>query len=411
MLSPGGVLRAPSAIWWAAVGGLVVLVGLTAVSDGSPADLGALRFVSEQFRADPWHLYSTVNEPRFAWPYPPLYLPLAAVIGKLAESLSLSFETLIRLPETVAALVIAWLVQWHLGWRGAPDRVRVLAFCVLVFSPVVLTTSAMHGQLDPVQIVFGVGGLIAWDRLPEGRRALVAGAILGTGAAIKTVPGLFVLALLPHAVGTRERVTLIAMTAGIPAATLVPFLAADGGAALNWLDYRGLFGQGGLSMVVQPDYVLARYGGEDFDGVTGVSQFINDHASQILLPVILLLGAWMLKKKPAPEVGICLILLCIFTVGANVFPTYVVWMLPFAVLAGWWRRIWVMQALLLGPLLVRYIPLGWPEDLGLGHGLFWDPGLVWALWIAPMTALLVVHTAWLVRELRHPKPDVDAASP
>ena len=401
------LLDAPRAVWATALGAAIVLVGLVAASDGSPADLGALRLVSEQARADPFSLYSTVNEPRFAWPYPPLYLPVTAVLGKLADDLSVSFEAVIRLPEVAAALAIAWLVQWHLAWRGASDRTRVLAFAVLALSPVVLTTSAMHGQVDPVQIVFGVGGLIAWERLPPGRRAVVAGLVLGTGAAIKTVPGLFVLALLPHAVGMRERAVLVGCAAGVPAATLLPFLAADGSAALNWLEYRGLFAQGGISMLVQPDYILARYGGESFDGVTDVSRFINDHASQVLMPTLLLLGAWMWRRRPDPAVGTCLILLCIFTVGANVFPTYVVWMLPFAVLAGWWRRIWVMQALLLGPLLVRYLPLGWPADLGLGEGLFWDPALVWALWIAPMTALLCVHAWWLVSELRRPRPAYD----
>jgi hypothetical protein len=384
--------------------GLELLLAATTI--GSPSDLNAFHAADATFRSSPLHFYEQIGSARFsAWPYPPVYLPVVVFVSKVAHFLDISFDRLIRLPQIGAGLAMAWVVQWHLGWRGVPDRTRLMAAAMVALAPTSIALYSMHGQVDPVQWLPALLAVVAWERLPEDRRAIVAGLLIGLGAGIKIVPGILIFALLPLARTWRERGLLVAASAAIPVVALAPYALVDLAALRDSLDYRGLAGQGGLSMIVQPDLALLRYAAKPVTALSGPEQFVQD-VSQFAVILGALAVALRVRVTQPPAAGaVCAVILVVFVAGANFLPPYLSWIVPFAVLAGWWRFFFVTQALALVPVLFRYIPPDWVTSLGLGpKPATYKESLVWALYIPAGVALWCAFAWWLVAWFRRPRP-------
>lgn len=76
------------------------------------------------FAHDPLSLYRSLGVQGIAgafelvrWPYPPAYLPIAAVESKVADLLGLPFHGVVSLAPIAADIAIAWHVQDFLGRR------------------------------------------------------------------------------------------------------------------------------------------------------------------------------------------------------------------------------------------------------------------------------------------------------
>ncbi|MBA3329249.1 MAG: acyltransferase [Solirubrobacterales bacterium] len=373
---------------------LLARLVLIAITDGSTPDINAFVGVNDALRSDPLHVYSLVNDaPRFAWPYPSLYLPVVGALFEASTTLGIAFGRLVRLPEVGADLAIAWLVQWHLAFRGASPRTRVTAAALILLSPAMMAVSGMHGQVDPVQWLPAIVGLIAWERLPAGQRAPVAGLLIGVGAATKTMPALVALALLPHGESWRERSVLLGACAAVPLAAMVPFLLADPGGVGEFLSYSSIPGQGGLSMIVQPDLALLRFAGQPVEGFSGAQDVLQDVAPVAVLLTTIALTILLMRRRPDPAAGSAILIIGVFVMGANFFAAYLTWLVPFLVLAGWRRFYWVITALVVIPLAVRYAPPSVPGALGMGEGFLWDEWVIGAMYIPAMGALWAAF-AW-----------------
>ena len=381
----------------------VLLVGVT---DGSFPDLTALAGTNAVLHDDPVHVYAAVNAQadldRFGHPYPPGYFPFIYAAGELAAVTGLAFERVVRLPEVLATLGIAALVQWELGRRGASAKARVTGAAMIALSPAFITFSAMHGQLDPMQWLFAIAGLTAWFRLPPGRRAVGAGLLLGFGIAIKTTPAFALLALLAYADDNRERAVLAGVAGGLNLLLLAPFLLADGGTALNWLGYAGLPGQGGLSLIVQPSLALNRYAGEATSGASGLQDLVQDAALPALLAVTAVTMVVIARRRIEPFAGSALMVLGVFVAGMNFLTPYVTWLIPFLVVAGWTRLYWALHVVVAIPLLVRYLPSSAGESLGISDGRFYDEWLIAGLYIPCMIVLWALSAWALVTRWRAP---------
>lgn len=339
--------------------GFAVRVGLALGTDGVGYDLESYRIVDEALRnGDPLRFYREVNEssdfgPYPRWPYPTAFLPIIAVASAVARLTSAGLDDVVRLSISLADIAIAFVVQSLLAWRGASARERLAAAAVVAFGPAFVAVSGFHGQLDAVAILPAVVGLAVWERSDAAHRAVLAGLLIGLGGAIKTVPLLMVLALLPSARSTRERVTLIVSAALVPAVAMLPFVAADPVPTLRSLQYRGAAGLGGLSLLVQPSLPTGWLAGGDV-ALGRLGNLLRSVAPLFTVIPALAVTAIGLRRKVAAPVMATLVWLTFYVTTVNFFMQYLVWGLPFFLMAGHIRKVALLQLGLLPAVVLTY---------------------------------------------------------
>ena len=307
-------------------------------------DIDSLAIVGDALRADPLDAYATGR-----WPYPPGYFPWIRLAGWAADATGTSFHGWIKLPAIAADAGLALLVHAYLRHRGVDMRRCLAAAALVALGPSFALISGYQGQIDSVAILPAAVGVVLWERrAATGGRALPVGVLLGIGAVIKTVPVLLVLALLPTRRSNREGAELLAATAVVPLVALLPFLWHDLSTVREAISYSGVPGVGGLSLVVQPTLADNWFG----DGGRQASEltFRLWDANRLVLAVALLGAAVVLfRRKLAPVDAAVLIWLVVYVAGSNFFFQYVVWGLPFLLLADKVVQVAVAQALLLLP--------------------------------------------------------------
>ena len=213
------------------------------------------------------------------WPYPPAYFPWVYASGVLASHGGPSLEFTIRLAPIAANLGIAFVVQDFLGQRGAERSTRLAGAALVAPGPSFLVVSGYHGQFDAVAFLPAVLALTLWERdLP--RRALWAGLLIGLGGALKTVPLLLLVALLPSVRTRREAAVLVGAAALPVLAALAPFAIAGTLPDLHVFTYRGIPGAGGLSLVADPR-IVEIYMGQGAPALGPAFTFLVQHGGII----------------------------------------------------------------------------------------------------------------------------------
>ena len=375
-----------SRILWAMIGvGLVVRVVVAFSTYGVAFDINSYAIVEQQLQSDPLHLYSALVLPigeieALRWPYPPGFFAWILVSAGGESSLGLPFHGLVQLPSIVADAALALLVYVYLGWRGRTEGTRLLAAGLIALGPSFMVVSGYHGQVDSIAFLPAVAALIVWERRSSGSRAISAGLLIGIGAAIKTVPLLLLLALLPSARSLREALTLSATAVAVPLALILPFAIADFDGAREILGYSGAPGVAGVSLLVQPDlaeFWLLRAP----VSLSGASQTLTDVDALISLAALGAIGLFGLRFRPRATDAAVLLWLGVYAFSPNLFLHYAVWGLPFFLLAGYVREVLALQLLLLAPTIAVYLA-PW-EDTAIVS--IYVPIMI-ALWIAAVLA-------------------------
>jgi len=370
---------------WALVGaGLALRVVLAFAFFGTNA-VTVEQFAAGSVRAWDWH---AVYEPGLtSWPYPPLFLTWLAGASWLSEVTGWSFHGLAKLGPSLADAGLAVAVYVYLGWRGAADRVRLAGAALVMLGPIFIATSAYHGQFDAVAILPAVLAVMVWERRPESTRAFEAGALIGLGGALKTVPLLMALPLLGSARSWREGTKLVAMAILIPALALGPLWAA--GIDLHRIThYSGVPGWGGLSLVLHPglgwDHLargpLLGHPGELTTGLQSASRWIT-------LGAMVAYAAFIFRYRPALIDAVALLWLVVFVFSPNFFLTYLVWGLPFFIMAGYLVEVGMLQAVLVIPAVGYYLSL-WPAPSSAA-AILYVPFMI-GLWIVLAAAMIAV---------------------
>jgi hypothetical protein len=383
----GAVTGAYARLLWGLLAvGLVVRVALAFGTQGVAFDMGSLVLVRDQLADDPLHLYGTLTtdlgeflQPR--WPYPPGFFAWIVPAGWLADVTGLPYHGLVQIPAIAADLALALLVQGYLGRRGAPERTRLAAAGAIALGPSFVAISGHHGQIDSLAILPAVAALVLWER-GGARRGLVAGLLLGLGAAIKTVPALVAMALLPTARSAREAVTVVGAAILVPVALLVPFLLADDGTLAAVGSYHGAPGVGGLSLLLQPDLATFWLAGAPVER-SAASELLFDHGIIILIVALAGAGAFLARYRPPPAQAAVVVWLTVYAFSPNLFLQYAVWGLPFLLLAGYVWQVAAVQLALLAPTLIVYTG---PVSEGLA--LYVYVPLIAALWLATVAGLI-----------------------
>lgn len=369
--------------------GLLLRLLIVDGTDGVAFDMGSFMQVEAALREHGFGFYAEIHPSR--WPYPPGYLPFVAFAG--VEVPPLQLQSWIRLPAVLADVGLALVAQDLLGRLGGTPRQRVWAVALVALGPVFVGVSAFNGQLDPVATLFALAALWVWTVPGLGRRALYAGLLIGAGAAVKTVPGLMVLALAPTARSWRELVTLAASAAAVLAAAMGPFVLATPSEALRIFTYHGVPGFGGVSLLVQPDFPQRTLAGLPVEASDALL-FMRDHGHRVvLLPALALLAGLFWWRRPDALTASVLLWLTVWAFGANFFLQYLVWGLPFLLARGHLVAAAAVQLGLSAALLASYnapVPEGWA---------------LWA-YTVPVVAFLVASVAAVVllaaRVIRRP---------
>lgn len=376
-------------LWSLLAAGVAVRVVLALTTDGVRPDLESLRIVSDALENAPGHVYAIANsQPPFVrWPYPPGYFPAIYGAARFAEATGLDFLSVIRLPPILADAALAFVVQHFLGRRGYAQTTRLGAAALVALGPPFVAVSGYHGQLDAVAILPAVLALVLWERTDAAWRGLAAGALIGAGASVKTVPLLMVFALLPSARSRREAAGLLVCAVAIPLLALAPWLISEGTGLTRVFRYNGAPGLGGLSLVAQPDLAPAWFGLAHAP-LTGFSQALFDASRWVAGAAALATGALLWRLRAGAVLGAVAIWLTVYVFGVTFFMQYAVWGIPFFLMAGYLRQVLALELLLLGPVLVTYA------------GIADTAWVVYVLYVAPMLALWAGMTVSLGLALR-----------
>ena len=270
------------------------------------------------------------------------------------------------------------------------------AAALVALGPPFAVISGYHGQTDAIAILPAVVAVIVWELAPR-RRALAAGLLIGAGAAIKTVPGLMVLALLPTARDRREAIVLVGTAVAIPAILLAPFAIADLDGVSKILDYNGAPGLGGLSLVLQPNLAA--------DWLTGVQLQPSDLSSWLVdrhgLPSLISIGAaalFLLRYRPSALDGAVFVWLVVYAFSPNLFLQYAIWGLPFLLLAGYVRTVLLVELGLVVPFVITYATVWESRSIAAVY----SPMMI-ALWAASVVGVFVLGRRIVAGRRRHPE--------
>jgi hypothetical protein len=331
-------------MWGLIAVGTVVRLVLAWTTDGQPYDIQSFVIVRQALAHSHLHFYGdpALFNQGFRWPYPPGFLPFVGLAGAVNDVTGLAYTSLIRVPSILADAGIALLVQDFLGRSGASERTRLGAVALVALGPSFIVISGYHGQVDNTAILPAVAAAVVWLRAPADRRALYAGALIGVGGAMKTTVLFAALAFLPAVRSWREGVQLMGAAAAVPVLAVAPFFLNTPGDVREALGYHGFPGTSGLSFLLQPGLAeqLTR-------PVTrsGAVMFIFDRGQAIVVVALLAMTALTWRSRLRPVERASLVWLTFYVVTPVFFWQYLVWALPFFLMAGRFRLVVAVEAI------------------------------------------------------------------
>jgi hypothetical protein len=371
-------------LWWIAAVGIGVRLALAFALYGS-SDITFFESIGRRTLDDPLHLYAFGD---FGWAYPPGYLPWLASAAKIDDWTGLPFQGVVQLPPILADLGIAAAVHYYLGMRGASEGQRVAGFALVMFGPVFIAISGYHGQIDSVAILPAVLALIVWERSSGSARAWVSGALIGLGGVIKTVPLLMLLPLLASVRSAREAAKLVTPAIGLVVLVSLPFYLAERHGFTQAISYSGAGSRGGLSLVLDPGFAVTRRtdtGAYWLGHANAVATWLSNHSGAVIAVALLLFVVFALRYRPEPLEATMLLWLTLFAFSPNFFLQYLVWALPFFIMAGFLWQVAALQAALIPALVITYLnlPTSRPEATVYVVSMF----ALWVFWVLALVAM------------------------
>ncbi len=373
---------------WALIAlGTVVRLAIAAATDGVVYDVESFQLTRHALGEDFLHAFGALNGPdSYRWPYPPgffAWIEAAAAGDRLFGGGYIGF---IQLAPIAADAALAWLVAWYLAGRNLPRRAWLAAGGLIALGPSFVVISGYAVQIDSVAVLPAVGALIVWERTERGARAWKAGLLLGLAASIKTVPGLVVLALLPTARDWREAGVLVACALAVPLVLLAPFAVADLDGVRAMLRYNGAPGLGGLTLAIQPD--LAETWLRTPTGFNAINHWIFEHQRWVNASVLGLTAVFLLRFRVAAPLAAVVLWLAIWALGTGFFFQYLVWGLPFMLIAGYIRSAAALQLVTIVPAILFYSG-PWKTDTVVVAFVI----VMLAVWLAWLAALVLLARA------------------
>lgn len=319
--------------------------------------------------------------------------PMAYVFAgelKLGAALGIGWPVLGRILPVAADLVTVALVG-RIATRH-PAAARLQYAC----NPVAILVCAVHGQIEPVALALGLGGLVA----AQSRRPYLSGGLLGAAIACNTWPVLLLPGVLLLHRGGRARARALAGTAAVPLAFLltIPLAASGGYSGLlttveHLLRIRPVTGEWGWGAVVD------MLGGSH--GALVVSPTIGRIGTGISV-VVLALVLYLWRRAQPYELTSALALALLATTsrfGAQ----YLLWPAPFlAARPNRWSRLTVVVSGL-------WAATGYLYLVTLPGNAYWAGHGPWSLASLAVIACLVATVTATPRGVRSAAPALPVA--
>lgn len=246
------------------------------------------------------------------WTYFPLCLDLFTALQWLAVHTGWTFRVLGKLPIIVADLAIGWLIYRALRRRGRSERTARWGMALYLFNPLALYNGAYYGRFDAIALAFL---MLALDRY---RTRLFAPAY-ALAIAAKIFPS-FLLPLLLLG-RERQRWRLLAAAGALVVVLALPYVLTDPRGLLHYLLYHARGGPGGrLSWYLLP---LHRQW-------LSMAQAVAIARIGMLLYPLALLAAVRRPLYVKAAVGLALFV----ALDPTVYEQYLLWPLPFLIVAG-----------------------------------------------------------------------------
>jgi len=169
--------------------GLLLRIPLALVISSHPFDLSTFRNWASTAANNFWQFYQGRN----ASDYPPLYIYLLFLIGKLGSLSALSpyFTLLLKLPSIVADIATSFLI-YRLAKKYLSVEISILLAAFYTFNPAVLINSTIWGQVDSFFTLIIVGAIVLLTEKKIGfASVLFTAAVLMKPQGIIFLPVLF----------------------------------------------------------------------------------------------------------------------------------------------------------------------------------------------------------------------------
>jgi len=247
------------------------------------------------------------------------FLPLTAYVLagqlKLGQALGLDWAIAGRLVPIVADLALMLLVGRLASQRQALRRFQWAC------NPLAIMVCAIHGQIEPLAMMLGVGALVL-ARSTDRHRAIWAGVLVGLSITSNSWPVLLVPGVLLALPGLRARLTGLCWAVAVPAVFFVttPFIMG-----LN--AGRELPAVARALMKTRP--VVGDWGWTSL--FTGGQQSVNPtlgHIGTFVLVAGILFALWWWRRAD-PVTLTAVILLTFLVVTHRLGAQYLMWPLPY----------------------------------------------------------------------------------
>jgi len=297
------------------------------------------------------------------------------------------FWGVFKVPAILADAAIAAVLGWGLGRLGATPGQRLVSVALVALGPSFVLISGYHGQIDSVALLPAVAAVVVWQLGGEGR-GWQAGVLIGLGASVKTFPLFLVFALLPTARSRREAATMVALAVAVPLASVLPFLIADRHATIvSITSTKALPGVGGLSLLIQPSLIHS-YLSRPVRADAIVIDMLR-RQNLIVGVAVILAGVYAYRRRLDAVTAAALIFLVVYLANPNWFFQYMIWGLPFFLLAGRRVEVAALQLALALPAAEFYFRFGLPSLEWLYVPLV---DLVWCAFAVAAFLLIRAHS-------------------
>jgi hypothetical protein len=320
-------------------------------------------------------------------PYPPFQMYVFAVAYQLADWTSLSFFTLMRLPQSAANVGTAVLIVLALR-RTARSNDAFRSGLLYATCPFPMLVTTYHGQFDAISAFFTVAALFLLAK-GEARARDGSAVALALGILQKMWPAFLGLVILGSLRSTRSAVRYVAICGTVASAFVLAYIfvfeSRIGMMRDRIVGYESPFPTaGGIVLVLDrlPNIIQP----------AGLPGWWNDNGAYVAIAGVVAVSAFVTVRRVEIFAASAAVMCVVFLLFPDPSAYHLVWPLPLGLLAG--HRLPVALIALFASAL--FLHTGY-----LGGGLFWPPvdgpGTDWLLeryWVMQL-AIWLAFLGWL----------------
>lgn len=266
-------------------------------------------------------------------PYLPFQMFIMGAMAHLAQVSGLPYVVAIKLPSIAADMAITAIIfrviQKH---YRRPDLAAYFAV-LYALNPVSILVTSYHGQFEAITLLLLV---LAWYTWQVSERRTASAVALGLAILNKTWPILFLPVVLLRISHRRGQAIYAALALGIPVLAVATYLFAYSADPMTMLGraltHRGVAGYWGPGAILFP-------AAEQWSFLQPVAQGLLSLRNWLLLGAVLI-ALWQTRSQPALDAFLTL-LLSVFVVTVGIGIQWLLWLVPFGLLAveaRWTRR-------------------------------------------------------------------------